>query len=237
MLISDPAIRAARARTKREAVLIFLAKEVWSSAGILGQVAGVNSRQGIHRMLVTMEQAGEIRRATAPILAGQGITIWGIMPHGLALAPVEEAGGTYFQPSKLSIERVPHQLALQKLRLAAEAMGWRSWVRGELLGTSPNIRPDALVSRPDGNIVAIECELTTKTTKRYQRILFEHLQAIRAGRWTGVYYVTPPALAPGLTRLFAAIDVLPGAVPFDDTRRARFKILPIDAFPPQSPNS
>lgn len=233
MLISDPNIRAERARAKREAVLAFLADEVWSSAPILGQISGVVTRQGVHRLLVAMEQAGEIRRANAPILAGQGVTLWGITPHGLALTPGSDPSGAYFQPSKLSIERVPHQLALQRLRLAAEASGWEHWIRGERMGKVMTVRPDALVTRPDGNIVAIECELTVKTTKRYQRILFEHLQAIRAGRWVGVYYVSTPQVAAGLTRLFTAIKLLPGAVAFDDARRTRFKIVTADAFPPR----
>lgn len=179
MLISDPRARLERAQAKRAAVLSFLADEIWTSSAILGQVTDLAARQGVHRLLTAMEQAGEIRRATAPILDGQGITLWGITPHGLALAPGGVPSQTYFQPSKLSIERIPHQLALQRLRLAAELAGWRNWTRGERLGKAPTVRPDAVVTRSDGNIVAIECELTIKTAKRYQRVIFEHLAEFR----------------------------------------------------------
>jgi hypothetical protein len=158
--------------------------------------------------------------------------IWGITPHGLALTPSADPAGRYFEPSKLSLERVPHQIALQNIRLDAEAAGWTEWTRGEALGKSPPIRPDALVRRPDGNIVAVECERTIKTAKRYQKVLSEHLRAMRNGKWAGVYFVCPSTVAIGLQRMFDRIEKLPGGVPWDDTGRRRFRVLSATDFPP-----
>lgn len=231
MLISDPIARAERAQAKRDAVLRFLAGEVWTSAPILGQVAGVAARPAVHRLLVAMERDSLIRRSTAPILAGQGISLWGITPHGRALCPEADPTGPTFEPSRISIQAVPHHLALQALRRQAEAAGWTDWMRGERLGQAVAIRPDAIAKTPAGVQVAVECELTIKTVRRYQSVLAEHLRAIVAGRWVGVYYTSPPSVARGLARMFAAIKTLPGGVPFDDTRRSRFKIVTNTSFP------
>ncbi len=232
MLLSDPQARAERAQAKRTAVLRFLTDEVWTSSVILGRVAGVGARQAVHRLLTTMEREATIRRASAPVLAGQGVTLWGITPHGLALAPEANPIGAYFEPSKLALERVPHHLGLQALRLQAEGVGWIEWMRGERLGKDVSIRPDALVRRPDGHMVAIEYERTIKTPKRYQRIVAEHLRAMRAAQWAGVYYICPDAVGAGLARLFERIDKLPGGIPWDDSGRRRFRVLAENAFPP-----
>ncbi len=233
MLISDPKARADRGQEKRQIILRFLVDEVWSSAQILGQVAGIVARQAVHRTLTAMAREGLIRKAESPTLEGQGTTLWGITPHGRALTPDADPAGHTFEPSKLSLDRVPHQLALQRIRLAAEAAGWTGWTRGETLGKDVAIRPDAMAVRPDGYRMAIECERTIKTAKRYQQIVTGHLRAIRAGDWVGVYYVSPAPVAAGLERMFLAIERLPGGIPWDEAGRKRFRILPFDQWPPQ----
>lgn len=220
----------ARAEAKRVAVLEFLAEEVWSSQAILGQIVGLQARQAAHRLLSRMEGEGTIRRAAAPILAGQGITLWGITPQGRAVTLSASPLGPVFEPSKLSLQTVPHSLALQVIRLRCEAEGWTNWTRGERLGKNVLIRPDAIAITPQGHRVAVECERTIKTSKRYQSILLAHLRAIQAGQWVGVYYMAPPAIAAGLERMFGAIQTLPGGVIFDEAKRRRFKIISIVYF-------
>jgi hypothetical protein len=232
MIFSDPAARAARAAEKKAKVLSFLASEVWTSATILGQVAGLTDRGATHRLATGMEAVGLIRRAPAPILAGQGVTLWGITTQGRALCPAADPAGPIFEPSKISVVVVPHQLALQALRLRCEAAGWTDWTRGERLG-AVDVRPDVLARRPGAAVpVALEYERSIKTAKRYQSIISAHLRAISAGQWAGVYYICPPAIAAGLERLFAAIRALPGGVPFDQARRQKFKIVVESKFPP-----
>jgi len=232
MLISDPAARFARAAEKRRAVLLFLGAEVWSSADVLGRVAGIEARQAVHRLLTAMEADELVRRAPAPVVRGQGVTLWGITHQGRALTEGLDPLGPVFEPSKLSLTTVPHQLLLQELRLAAEAAGWTAWTRGERLPKDAPVRPDALVTRPDGHVVAVEAERSLKTPKRYQALVSQHLQAMRKGQWVGVYYVAPPAVAGGLARIFGAIDRLPGGIPWDDAGRRRFRLLQVAEWPP-----
>jgi hypothetical protein len=180
-----------------------------------------------------MEADDLIRRAPAPVLRGQGVTLWGITAQGRALCPDADPIGHTFEVSKVSLDRVPHQLLLQELRLAAEAAGWTDWQRGETLGKGVPIRPDAMATRPDGHRFAIEAERSIKTAKRYQNVIQSHIKAIRDGSWAGVYYVCPPTIAAGLERVFQAIRALPGGGDFTDAARRRFRILSVGQWPPQ----
>lgn len=233
-LIGDPAERAARAEAKRAAVLAFLASEVWSSVQIIGQVAGLNARQPTERLLKSLEKDGLIRRCNAPVIEGQGVAIWGITPGGRASCPTADPLGAVLEPSKLALSTIPHALAIQSIRLRCEAAGWMAWTRGESLGKDVAIRPDVIVTMPSGAKVALEIERTIKTPKRYVTILAAHLAAIQAGKWVGVYYVAPAPVARGLVRLFNAVRLLPGGIPFDAARRNRFRVVIDGEFPPSS---
>lgn len=233
-LIADPAARKERAAAKRRAVLDFLASEIWTSAPILGQILDLPHRQPVNRLLLAMEKEGTIRRAVGPTLAGQGVTLWGITTLGRALVATADPLGPVFEPSRLALGAVPHNLALQALRLRAEAAGWTAWTRGEALGKDASVRPDAVATMPGGQRVAIECERTVKTAKRYQVVLAAHLRAIQARQWLGVYYVAPSNVAPALIRIFSAIPALPGGIIFDSTRRGRFKVVLDATFPSSS---
>ncbi len=233
MLISSHKQRLARAQEKRAIVLRYLCEEIWTSQGVIQLIAGLGTRQAAHRLLHSLEKEELVRRAPAPTLAGQGLTIWGITPHGRALTPEADATGHCFEPSRLSVVVVPHHLMVQEARWRAEQAGWADWKRGETMGKDVKCRPDAVATRPDGVSMAIECERTIKTVKGYQKILFNHLEEIRGGKWAGVYYVTPSqVIADGLTRVFNGITHLLGGEAFEEKQRSRFKILTLAEFPP-----
>ncbi len=237
MLISDPAERAQKSQEKRRALLRFLRDETWSVADVLAQVAGVASRQAIHKTLMQMEREELIKRHSLPNAGRVSLTAWGITPHGLAYSWDE--GEDYedrphFEPSRLALSRVPHQVDLQLARLAAEAAGWSGWVRGERLGFKPVIRPDAITTSPKGALVAIEIERTIKTRKRYQAIIRDHLTQIRQGEWQVVFYLTPDGMAARLKKVFDSIDhvVFDGQrVAIEDAHRKRFRFLDLSAWP------
>ena len=67
MLISDPAERAQKSQEKRRALLRCLRDETWSVADVLAQVAGVASRQAIHKTLMQMEREELIKRHSLPV--------------------------------------------------------------------------------------------------------------------------------------------------------------------------
>lgn len=237
MLISDPAERAAATAQKRRAVLRFLRDETWSVPDVLALVAGITSRQGIHSTLKAMERDELVKHHSLPIAGRRDLPTWGITAHGLAFSwdeAEEIEDRPRFEPSRLSLSRVPHQIDLQRARLAAEAAGWTDWQRGERLGFSPPIRPDAMATTPKGVRVAIEVERTIKTRQRYQQILGSHLEAIRAQHWLAVIYLTPEGMADRLRRVVEAVPYIlenGERKELNDSHRRRFRFLELGQFP------
>jgi hypothetical protein len=194
-LLAVPALRTARREEKRRAVLRFLRQHLWSTQDVLSQVLRVESRQAAHKSLLALEAEGILRRHRVEALAGS-VTLWGITPHGQALAfelDSESPVSAYFEPGRVSEQTIRHQLDLQRLRLAAEAAGWTDWTDGDRLGDlGKNAkRPDAIAVDPQGRRSAIECERTIKTTKRYERILVSYLRAARTKAIDRVVWVSP----------------------------------------------
>jgi len=194
-LIASPAEREQRVAVKRHAVLRFLRQHLWSTRDILQEVMKLGSRQAAHRMLVRLEQDGLLNRHLISAVGGN-LTIWGITPHGQGMAfnPQSEAPVlAYFEPSKVSEQRLRHQLDTQRLRLAAEKAGWTNWTDGDRLGAgSKDVkRPDAIAIDCAGVKTAIECERTLKTSKRYEKILVSYLQSIKSGTIGRVVWVSP----------------------------------------------
>lgn len=237
MLISDPVERAAATAQKRRAVLRFLRDETWSVPDVLAQVAGITSRQGIHSTLKAMERDELVKHHSLPIAGRRDLPTWGITAHGLAFSwdeAEEIEDRPRFEPSRLSLSRVPHQIDLQRARLAAEAAGWTDWQRGERLGFSPPIRPDAMATTPKGVRVAIEVERTIKTRQRYQQILGSHLEAIRAQHWLAVIYLTPEGMADRLRRVVEAVPYIlenGERKELNESHRRRFRFLELAQFP------
>lgn len=239
MLISDPKARAEAIEQKRRAILRFLRDETWSTPDVLAIVAGAGTRQGIHRTLKAMERDELVKYHSLPIAGRRDLPTWGITPHGLAYAWDEAEqmeDRPRFEPSRLTLSRVPHQIDLQRARLAAEAAGWTEWLRGERLGFNPGTRPDALAVSPKGARVAIEVERTIKTRQRYQQIIASHLAAITSGQWVGVYYLTPEGMAERLRRVVESVEwvVENGErIELKDSHRKRFRFLELGQFPEQ----
>jgi len=194
-LIPSHEQRIARQLQKLEAVLRFLRQHLWSTQDILQQVLEVSSRQAAHKALTNIEKMGYVRRYTYDALGGN-ITVWGITHQGQAQAfnvDTETIVSAYFEPSRISEQTIRHQLDIQRLRLKAEALGWHGWMDGDRLGiTDKNQkRPDAVGQDAFNNVVAIECERTFKSLKRYEQILVNYLQLIKAGNISSVVWVSP----------------------------------------------
>lgn len=231
-LILDPVERMVKRDEKRHQILRFLRDETWSTADILGHVAGIGTRQGVHKTLAAMERDELIKRHKMPIVGRIDLTVWGITPHGLGMAidlsePFEDRPS--FEPSRLALSRVPHQVDLQKTRITAEAAGWSEWKRGERLGFKTPIRPDAIALHPNKQArIAFEVERTVKTRKRYQQILADHLSQIHARQWDAVFYLCGEDIAPRVQKIYESIDhvMFNGQrVPIKPEHLSRFKFL------------
>lgn len=194
-LMRDPALRSLRKAQKEQAVLRFLRQHIWSTQDILQQVMGLASRQAAHKSLTKLEKQGLLRRHQYETLGGR-LTVWGITIQGQAHAfdvGSETPITAYFEPSRVSEQTIHHQLDLQKLRLAAERSGWTKWVDGDRLNIQDKNfkRPDAIARHPSGSVVAIECERTFKSLKRYEQILIHYLKLIKGEQIHEVIWISP----------------------------------------------
>lgn len=136
--------------------------------------------------------------------------IVGITPHGQAMA----SDGKELIERAYEIGRLPktqflHRLDLQRLRIRCERAGWQNWrsfdhvTLGEHGRFVDYKRPDATVVHPSLGMVAIECERTIKTKKRYQAIIRSHLTEIHDhGAFYGVIWACPTA---AITRALGSV--------------------------------
>jgi hypothetical protein len=194
-LLATPAARQMQRELVDHRLLRFLREHIYSTLPILQQVAGYSSLQGIRQAMQRLEKAEYVRQhvLTGP---GQRLPLWGITHAGQAFAfelETELPVAVAFEPSKVAYSTVPHHLDLQQLRMTADKAGWTHWQHGDRLGAlgRDDKRPDAVATDPLGNRVAIECERTIKTPQRYKVILSFYLQAIRAGEFSRVVWLSP----------------------------------------------
>lgn len=192
-LLRDARERTARKHEKRERIIAFLRTNVFSTASVLGDVAEVRSRQAIHSTLRALNKEGLIRSAEVASDQGRRVLVWGITPHGAAMAarPGESIQTPTFEPSKVNVTTLDHTLDVQRIQLCATRAGW-SWKQGfgEFARSSAKYA-DAVTTRSDGVKIAIEVERTVKTVKRYAEILVAHLEARKEGKWDLIYYISP----------------------------------------------
>ena len=210
-----PDARHARMEAKRRAVLRWLRDETWSTPEVLGKVMGLNARQGVYQTLTKLERDGYLSSADLPIFKKSTQRIVGISAHGLAhafdLDEPFEARPT-FEPSKVKVSTLQHEVDIQMLRFQAEGAGWMNWIPGTRLGASHggDKRPDAVARDPRNNIVALEIERTIKTSKRYEVLLSQYLQAVAKGRYSRIIWLSPTVdISLRLKRIIFAISAVP----------------------------
>lgn len=196
-LIGDHNARVNRKYEKEQLVLRFLRQHIWSNQEILQEVMGLQSRQAAHKSLVNMEAIGYLKRHSYDGLGGE-VTVWGITYRGQAMAfdvATETIITPYFEPNRISEQTIRHELDLQRLRLVAESGGWKNWQDGNRLEIHDKNqkRPDAITQSPEGRIVAIECERTFKSIKRYEQILIQYLRWLKTGKIDEAVWVCPSA--------------------------------------------
>lgn len=245
-LMRSPAERALRQQNKQDAVLRWLRDEIWSTPELLAQVMGLTARSGAYRTLAMMEREGFLRSAAVPIFNGMEQKIFGITSHGLAHAYGADEPYVQrptFEPSKVKLTTLQHELDIQMLRLRASRAGWQQWIPGARLGiASPDMkRPDAVVRSLAGEIVAIEVERTIKTLKRYEVLMSQYFQAISKGQYTSVVWLCPTLdLASRLLRILRTIQSVPVAgtrVRLEDRHARLWAVVPYEqwlATPTQS---
>jgi hypothetical protein len=236
-----PDVRRARLEAKRRSVLRWLRDETWSTPEILGRVMGVNARQGVYQTLTKLEHGGYLTSADVPIFKKATQRVVGITAHGLAHA--FDLGETFevrptFEPSKVKVSTLQHEVDIQMLRFQAECAGWTNWIPGTRLGISRggDKRPDAVARDPEQNIVALEIERTIKTSKRYEVLLSQYFQAVAKGRYARVIWLSPTLdLSLRLKRIIFSISAVPVGgkrIPLEPRHYQLLDFLDYSQWPP-----
>jgi hypothetical protein len=235
-LMQDPRQRATRTSEKTRLILRFLRDECWTTTDMAARVLGVQY-PAAHRTLQHMQrdhylksedlvlysraweqptkpngQGNGAGAAEGKRLTGRRVILWGITAHGLAYAwdlDEEPHERNAFELGRTHPAYVAHHIGVQRLRVTAEACGWRDWRVGKLLmGTGLDKVPDAEAWDPQGEHVAIEFEREIKTAKRYAAIVGAYLVALGAPkRWKRVEYVCPTSdMAARLQRVIYSLQ-------------------------------
>lgn len=230
-----PAERMARKAEKEQRLLAFLASgEVWTDItnaarlwGLSNDAAATTLRAMARDRLVVREEIQTGPRAVFPI--------YGITPDGIAACPTAPVDAPEHQQGRLQAANIPHQLAVQLIRITAEAAGWFAWRPGRFLYKSGlQVVPDALAVDPQGRLTAIEVERNVKSLKRRREVLSGHVLAMAAKKWARVLYVCEARCdADRLRELYLSLDELDtpgGRTAMTDTHRARFQFINLTHF-------
>lgn len=184
--------RLAAQAAKRRRLLAWLRSEIWTTIEIAGDVMQLRDRRVVWRTLAAMARDGlivldsiEIPLGALPIV---GITMDGQSAAAGADKPIVARG---YERGRIGLTVINHSLDLQRLKLSCLRGGWKNWMRPDAEKWGKHHRPDALAWTPDGEAVAIECERTIKTPKRYKAIAANHFTALKKNAYKRVIYACP----------------------------------------------
>ncbi len=224
----------ARAAEKHTAIIQFLADgEVYTTAAIVADLLCC-SKPTANRTLASMCMAGELK--TEPhFVEGHKVFVYGITPHGLALA---NGTGKAFELGRTSSAYIPHHIQTQRSRIGAERRGWHGWKPGKTLySLSLKKVPDSICTSPVGVVVAIEVENHVKSLKRLEEIVSSHLQSVSKSLWREVHYLCPSHIKKALQNAFERIETVPiqnTRVQLTQAHRNCFKFFSFEEWPPKS---
>jgi hypothetical protein len=186
-------------------ILLFLHHEKYSTARILQQIIGLETRSGVCRVLNRMERENLIKRHQYTY----SIILWGITPNGLheAIDGRERiTDWTYFEPSKISFTTLEHQLDIQRFHALCFQRNIKFQL-GRTIGSRSNADkiPDAIIYTAKRTI-AIEIERSIKTKRRYREIIYNYLKAVKRGDYNRILYVAPtPAKCRQVRNVFFSV--------------------------------
>jgi len=206
-------LRQERKVEKQNLILDFLLRHTWTIPDIVRILINVKSIQAATKTLERMKKDGLIKDFEYKNGTSRLHRVWGITRQGQVYASnINESAkvGKCFEPSKVSIQSIPHALDIQYMYLTAINAGYSDWVNGSALGYKKKLMriPDA-ISVSNNNIrVAFEIERTVKSTKRYREILLSHLIEItKNDSWDLVAYLCPDEkLVTRITNIFRRIE-------------------------------
>lgn len=184
--------RLAAQATKRRRLLAWLRQEIWTSHEIAGDVMSVSDRRTIRTTLAAMARDGLVTldSVETPL---EVFKVVGITMDGQSAAATGDKAMVVrtFERGRIGLSVLHHTLDVQRLKLACLRAGWKNWMRPDAEKWDKNHRPDAIAVTPTGVPVAIECERTLKTLKRYKSVVANHIGSIKKKAFRHVVYVLP----------------------------------------------
>lgn len=186
-------VKAWRALEKRRLVLRFLRTEIFTTAEVVEQLLGLSTTP-TKGTLRALQRDGQVKHhQLARDDSGRpAVDLWGITLHGQFEATENEVfSEKTFVPSSVSRTLIDHKIAIQKVRIDREKVGYTEWVNGQDLGRLKlgEARPDAVALDQNGVRVAFEIELTIKPLARYATSVYHRIQAIQLGQYRRVEWV------------------------------------------------
>lgn len=192
--LRSAAQRQERIEAKRRLILRWLREEIYTTREVAQTLLGLTPSP-TKITLANMRRDGLLHMEQVICPSGWKPVLYGITAHGQGMAfdPGELPSDRTFEPGRVGLTVLQHTITLQLARLRAERAGWRDWQVCDRLGkwVADQGRPDAIATDPQGTVWAIELELTMKTTKRYESVIFERLRQIRAGMYARVVWLSP----------------------------------------------
>ena len=223
----------ARRAEKEKIILNLLKDERFSTARLIGVLLSTK-RTATFETVKRMEKNGLL-------IQGQvdDKRVWGLTPAGAFLAD-EDGKCRHFDPKRISAITLKHDLAVQRAKIEAMAMGWSDFLAERTLRqmavkerTTWFQVPDALAVSPRGRKVAFEVERTAKTPKRYKVIFDSYCQMLADRTIQEVVYICSEDICPRLERLFLKIETMTvdGKIhSFSDSFRKRFHFVTCDGW-------
>lgn len=231
-----PEQRMARQESKRQRLLAFLSSgETWTDLGNAARLWRL-STDAAASTLRTMIRDRLIVRENIQIGVKAKFAIYGLTPTGIAFCETAPPNAPEFQQGRIQPINIPHHLAVQRVRIAAEQAGWQAWQPGRnLYGKGHAVVPDAVGVDPTGRCTAIEVERNVKSLKRRREVLSGHvLTMARKTHWQRVLYVCDARCdATRLQALYLSLDELDtpgGRTAMTESHRARFEFVNLKDF-------
>jgi len=214
----------ARRAEKEKIILNLLKDESFSTARLIG-VLLKTKRTTTFETVKRMEKKGLLLQAKV-----EDQSLWGLTPQGAFLAD-----GRHFDPKRVSAITIRHDLAVQKAKVEAMAIGWSDFLAERTLRqmavkerTTWLQVPDAFAVSPKGRKVALEVERTVKTPKRYTAIFDSYCQMLADKTIQEVIYICTEDIKDRLERLFLKIETMTvdgKKHAFSESFRARFHFV------------
>ena len=212
-------------RAEKEKIILNLLKDERFSTARHIAVLLKTKRTATFETVKRMEKKGLLLQAKV-----EDQSLWGLTPQGAFLAD-----GRHFDPKRISAITIRHDLAVQKAKVEAMAIGWSDFLAERTLRqmavkerTTWLQVPDAFAMSPRGRKVALEVERTVKTPKRYTVIFDSYCQMLADKTIQEVIYICTEDIKDRLERLFLKIETMTvdgKRHAFSESFRARFHFV------------